>query len=194
LDKKALDNIAKKIRADAELKVKEYKRRAEQKRQEVLSHAEAGLEKELKQMRLKKEREIENHVNFTISQAKISGKRMILTEREKGIEEVFSEVISSAPEKDPEGYRAYLQRSIKHIKDVLGEGTVFCRPEDESMLKGMLPPGWNTDASLEGANPGIIGRSQDGNMEVDFTLARKLEDMKEELRKGVSEVLYGGNA
>ena len=60
------------------------------------------------------------------------------------------------------------------------------------MLKGMLPPGWDTEASLE--TPGISGRSKDGNMEVDFTLERRLEDLREELRKKVSEVLYGGGA
>ncbi|GEM_PF-2885684 len=192
MDKKALDNIAKKIRADAEHKVNQYHRIAEQKRQEIISRSEAELEKELRQMRIKKEREIENRVNFTISQAKISGKRMILTEREKGMDAVFSEVISSAPEKDPKGYKAYLQTSIRHMKDILGDGTIICRPEDEFMLKTMLPPGWSLEVSLETGHPGIVGRSQDGKMEVDMTLARKLEDMREEFRKSISEVLYGG--
>ncbi len=194
MDKKALDNIAKKIRADAERKVSEYRKMAQEKRTEILSRAEAELESELKRIRMRKEREIENQVNFIISQAKISGKRMILNEREKGIEAVFSEVLSSAPEKDPSGYREYLQRAIKHMKDVLGEGVILCRPQDESVIKGMLPPGWDTETALDGGSPGIVGRSGDGSMEVDFTLFRRLEDMKEDLRKQVSEVLYGGDA
>ena len=194
MDKKALDNIAKKIRADAEKKAAEYHKIAEQRKKKILSDASDSLEKELRHMKLKKEREIENHVNFTISQAKISGKRMILNERESGIESVFSEVLSSAPDKDPSGYKEYLQRSIKHIKDVLGDGTILCRKEDESLLGTMTPPGWKLESSLDSGNPGIIGRSSDGNMEVDFTMARRLEDMKESLRKEVSEVLYGGDA
>lgn len=193
MDKKALNNIAKKIRADAERKVAEYHRIAQEKREEILSRAEAELENELRHIRMKKEREIENQVNFIISQAKISGKRMVLNEREKGIDAVFSEVLSSAPEKDPAGYREYLQRSIKHIKDVLGEGVILCRPGDESMIKGMLPPGWSTEAALDEGSPGIVGRSRDGSMEVDFRISRRLEDMKEDLRKQVSEVLYGGD-
>ena len=145
-------------------------------------------------MRMKKEREIENQVNFIISQAKISGKRMVLNEKEKGIESVFNEAMASAPEKDPSAYHDYLQRSVKHMKDVLGQGIIFCRSADESMIKSMLPPGWETQPSLPADNAGIIGRSNDGNMEVDFTLSRRLEDMKEGLRKEVSQVLYGGEA
>ncbi len=192
MDRKALDNIAKKIQADAEKKIAEYRRMAENRRREILAEAEAELEKDLRALRTRKEREIKNHVNFTISQAKIGGKRMILNEREKGIESVFSEVLSSAPEKEPAGYRDYLQRSIRHIKAVLGEGSIICRKEDESEISGMLPPGWGLEPSLDSNKPGIIGRSSDGSMEVDFTLSRRLEDMKEALRKEVSETLYGG--
>ena len=145
-------------------------------------------------MRMKKEREIENQVNFIISQAKIAGKRMVLNEKEKGIDAVFEEAVLSAPEKDPTAYREYLQSSVRHMKDVLGQGTIFCRPDDESTVRSMLPPGWEVQPSLPSEMAGIIGRSSDGNMEVDFTLSRRLEDMKEALRKEVSQVLYGGEA
>ena len=190
MDKKALDNIIRRIRDDANRKIEEYRRIAEEKRKEILDRAEKEMEKKLEGFASGKEREIENMVNYIISQAKISGKRMLLEEREKGIEAVFNEARKKAAESA--GYKAYLERALKKAKDSLGSGTVTCRKSDEMTVKSMLPPDFELKTALDEEESGIVVYSADGKRILDMRISRKIEDMRDELRKDVSAMLYGG--
>ena len=193
MDKKALERIAEKIRDDANRKIEEYRTIAEEKRQEILKKSARELERELHAMREKREREISNMVNYTISQAKMERKRSLLVEKEKGIDAIFDETFETIGKKDRDRYTEFLKKGIRHIKDVLGEGSIICRPSDESLVRSMLPPDMTLKPGLPEDNPGIIGISKDGKMSVDFTVERRLRDMKEDLRKEISEILYGGS-
>ncbi len=193
MDKKALERIAEKIRDDANRKIEEYRTIAEEKRQEILKKSMRELERELHSMREKREREISNMVNYTISQAKMERKRSLLAEKEKGIEAIFDETFDTIANKDRDKYTEFLKKGIRHIKNVLGEGSIICRPSDESLVRSVLPPEMPLKIGLPEDKPGIIGVSKNGKMSVDFTVARCLKDMEEDLRKEISEILYGGS-
>jgi len=190
LDRKALDNIIRRIQDDANRKIEEYRKIADMKRKEILDRAEVEMRKELDSFAAGKEREIENMVKYIVSQAKISGKRMVLEEREKGIETVFHEAERKAAQS--EGYQGYLKRALGKAKDSLGSGTVECRKSDESVISSMLPPDFELKGYLDEEEPGIIAYTADGKRALDMRISRKIEDMRDELRKEVSMLLYGG--
>jgi vacuolar-type H+-ATPase subunit E/Vma4 len=191
LDKKALDNIIKSIELDANRKIEEYRKIAEEKRQEILKNAREKLDKELRELRLRNEREIEIMANHIVSQAKISGRRRIIEEREKGINAVFSRALQKAPLDSR--YIGYLEKSMRKAKEYLGSGTIVCRKSDEDSVRGMLPPGFDMKAELGEEDAGIIAYSSDGNRILDMRLNRIIEDIKDDLRKDVNDMLYGGN-
>ena len=190
MDEKALRNIIQRIESEANRKIEEFRMVAESRRKEMLEKANEELEKELRELRLRYEREIENTVNYILSQAKIKGRRLILEEREKGINAVFSEVLRRAA--GDGRYRGYLERSLREAKEALGSGTVFCREEDMDVLKSMLPPDFTLQPALAKSEAGIVVHSKDGKKILDLRPSRVIEDMKGELRKDVSSVLYGG--
>ena len=190
MDENALRNIIQEIEKDANRKIEEYRRIAEEKRDEILRTARDNLDKELRELRLKNDREIENMVNYIISQAKIRGRRLILEEREKGIEFVFSQALEKAPS-DPR-YKGYLERSVRKAKESLGVGTILCRKSDEAVIKAMLPPDFTLKSELDGDEAGIIAVSKDERRIMDMRISQVLEDMREDLRKDVSTMLYGG--
>jgi vacuolar-type H+-ATPase subunit E/Vma4 len=190
LDEKALKNIIHEIEKDANRKIEEYRKIADEKRQEILKKAKENLEKELRELRLRNEREIENMVNYIVSQAKIKGRRMILEERERGINSVFSQALEKASQDGR--YRGFLERSVKKAKESLGSGTIVCRKSDESVVKAMLPPDFTLKAGLEEQDAGIVAISKDERRIVDMRVSRIVEDMREDLRKEVSNLLYGG--
>ncbi len=191
MDQKALENIIRRIEHDANTKIEEYKKMAEERRKKILEKAREELDKEIREFSTKKEREIRNMVNYIVSQAKIGGKRKILEERERGIEAVFFEAEKRA-DSDPR-YRTYLEKSLKKAKESFGRGTVFCRERDIEALKSMLPPDFSLKSGLEETDAGIIAHSADGTRIFDLRISRRLEDMKDELRKDVSQMLYGGS-
>ena len=190
MDEKALRNIIQRIQDDANRKIEEYRKIAEQKKKEILEKAREELEKELKEMKLRYEREIENTVNYIISQAKIGERRMVMEEKENGINAVFSEALRISD--GDSRYRRYLEKSLKKAKESLGSGTIRCREKDAETIKAMLPPDFELKADLEDADAGIIALSRDGRKILDLRVSRVLEDMKYELRKEVSSILYGG--
>lgn len=190
MNKKALENIIKEIQDNANRKIEEYQRIADEKRKEILEKAEQELKKELEKLAAEKEREIRNMVNYIISQAKISEKRMLLEEQERGIQTVFDTAKGEAVK--IQGYRRYLEKSLKKAKDLLGSGTISSRKSDEATVRAMLPPDFELEPSLEEREPGIIASSSDGKKILDMRISRRLEELRDELRKDVSTILYGG--
>ncbi len=191
MDQKALENIIRRIEHDANTKIEEYRKMAEERRRKILEKARKELEKEIGEFSARKDREIRNMVNYIISQAKITGKRKILEEREKGIEAVFLEAGKRA-ESDAR-YKSYLEMALRKAKENLGGGKILCREKDSVILRSMLPPDFELKASLEEADAGIIAYSADGTKIFDLRISRRLDDMKDELRKDVSRMLYGGS-
>ncbi len=190
MDEKALRNIIRRIQDDANRKIEEYKRIAEERRKEILEKSRENLEKEIRELRSRYEREIANSVNYILSQAKIRGRRRILEEREKGINAVFSQAIKMA-EDDPR-YRKYLEKAVRRAKETMGSGTIVCRKKDEAALRAMLPPDFQLKAELDEGDAGVMALSSDGRRILDRRISRVMDDMREDLRKDVSAILYGG--
>jgi V/A-type H+-transporting ATPase subunit E len=130
--------------------------------------------------------------NERLAWARLESKRIMAESREdaiKGVLDSFFDQLSGA-RKSPE-YRKFMGSAVARAADELGAGvTVHILKGD----KGLLPPSLRNARVVEDLSGfgGALVESADGKFRMDLTLESRFEASRDDIRKKVSETLFGG--
>ncbi len=190
----SVENIIKKINADAENKVREIMKRQKEEARKLTDDIAAESEKRLEEIRKEEEREIKVMTNRIISQAKLDKRKLLLDVRERSIQDVFQEVHDRVYGSSPDKKEDYLRQAIGKASALLeGNITIHCNEKDGDTVKELaskIDPKLNVKDDLSGVF-GIKGSSEDGTM-LDLTMDANIVRMKKDIRKDIAEILLSG--
>ena len=188
----ALERIIEKIKKDAEKKRKEIIGEAEKKREEILKESRKKSEEILKRAEEEKEKLKEARVRSFIGAKKIELNAQLLKKKREILDEVYKEAFSSL-----RGSEHYLEL-IKFLLDLLvekGDEEIILPKNDERITKDFIAKinrekKWNLriserTADIEG---GFLLKSE--KREIDASMPRIMEILKEETEVEVSKILF----
>lgn len=126
-----------------------------------------------------------------IAWARLESKRILAESREdaiKGVLEGFFDELEGA-RKSPE-YKKYLAKCASAALAELGTGATIHVAKGD---RARLPPlkGAKVEEDLEGLG-GLLGESSDGKIRMNFTLETLFESRRDEIRKQIHGMLFGG--
>jgi V/A-type H+-transporting ATPase subunit E len=146
----------------------------------LTSEAEKSVEKMLEEQRSER-----------IAWARLEAKRILAEAREdaiKGVVEQFFEELRKV-RKAPE-YKRFMKRAVPEAAKELGKGSkVHIVKGDKAALPKMN--GVKVVEDLKGLG-GALVESADGRIRMDLTLETQFDSRRDELRKSISDKLFGG--
>lgn len=170
------DKIVETAQADAKAMLSEERAR--------LSALKENAEKEV-------EKTLEEQSNERIAWARLEAKRVLAEAREdaiKGVIEQFFDELGSV-RKSAE-YKKFMKKSVPDAAKELGKGTtVHIAKGDKTALPKMN--GTKVVEDLKGMG-GALLESSDGKIMIDLTVETLFESKRDELRKKISDKLFGG--
>jgi len=151
------------------------------KNQELSSKLEADLDKLLESQR-----------NERIAWARLEAKRILAEAREDAIKNVLEGFFSDLKKtKKTKEYKAFMSKIMKAATEELsGSGLIVHACKGEGKLLGKSR-GTKVVEDLD-ALGGVIVESKDGKMRVNLTLETIFESRRDELRKKISDRIFGG--
>jgi len=193
----AVEDILKKIRADAEEAARRIVAEGQAAADGVTAEARGRIEAQGERMRAKARQRADEERNRIVTLARLSGRRDLLTEKQRLIDRVFDETRKSILEMGREDYRGLIRAFLKDTHDA-GDVEVIVDTDETRIDQGFLD---EVARQLDGAGRltlsserraiggGFILRS--GRTETNCTLETILRDARERLETEVASILFG---
>ena len=188
----AIEKIIKRIEEDAQWKIEEYYREADEEIARIRKIEEGKWEKEREKLEAAGKREAETIRQMHVSKAHLDGKKMLMQAREEVIEKVIKDMLENF--RSYGDYDSYLKSSLEDASKVLGEKFMVISLADDKERISSLASELGLSVSVtpgEVENGGFIGVSQDSTMRVDYTAKAFVERNMGEIRKMIHEKLFG---
>jgi vacuolar-type H+-ATPase subunit E/Vma4 len=172
---------AQKIVQGAEEQAKRTADEEGERRSRMKKDAEADLERMLSEQR-----------NERLAWARLESKRVMTESREDAIKNVLEEFFDAlkGARKSPE-YKRFLAAAVASASAEMGPGSVVHVVKGDKALLGALK-GAKIAEDLEGLG-GALVESSSGKIRIDLTLETQFESRRDEIRKKISDKLFGGN-
>lgn len=182
------EKIIEQIKKDSEKEIKQVLSEAEKQRKEILAKAKKEAENEAKKILENGKKTIENKKKIQISKAKQESKKQIIKAKEKIIEECFIKAQQKLSQIKGKEYENLLKKLIKKGIEKLGKNcdVLISREIDKKIVEqhGLKISG-RTDAP-----GGVILKSADGRVTLDYTLDGILNREKQKIRIKVGKLLF----
>lgn len=175
-----LEEIKSEILQDAEQKSDEIVKEAKEEKKEIIKSAEEEAEKIKEEMEEELEEEKENFKKKTLSNARMKAKQEKLKAKQDEIKEVFNEFRHYLDKLTEEEKQQFAQRCLERVEFEVA------KVEGSSEFKGSISTEFEENEDING----IKVYSEDGSRMQKFTFNKIINQMKEENRKKVSELLF----
>ena len=192
-----LEKIIERIRNDANSKIEKINKETEQKISETKANMEKSSEKERKKILLKGEKEIENTKSQILSLARLKNKKIINNSWDALLEKVYEQSLKALENISDTDYMNYIKTMIGKSQLLLGSDIdVYCNTNDIELVKKittLISPNVHviSDDQIK-SKGGVIIKTKDGNKSIDVTLEKKLDNIWDENRAKVLEILIQG--
>jgi vacuolar-type H+-ATPase subunit E/Vma4 len=137
------------------------------------------------------EKMLDERSNERIAWARLEAKRVLAEAREDAIKSVIEQFFDELKKvrKTPE-YKKFLKKSVPLAANELGKGArVHIVKGDKTALPKMN--GVKIVEDLKGLG-GALVESSDGKIRIDLTIEMQFDSRRDELRKSISDKLFGG--
>jgi V/A-type H+-transporting ATPase subunit E len=193
----AVDDILKKIRADAEEAARQIVAEGKAAADEVTAEARERIESQGGRMRAKARQRADEERNRIVTLARLSGRRELLNEKQRLIDRVFEETRKSIVEMGRDDYRRLIRAFLRDTHEA-GDVEVIVDTNESRIDQGFLD---EVARELTGAGRltlsgerrdiggGFVLRS--GRTETNCTLETILRDAREKMETEVASILFG---
>lgn len=193
----AVEDILKKIRADAEETAHRIVADAQAAADEVTAEARERIESQGERMRAKAGQRADEERNRIVTLARLSARRELLSEKQRLIDRVFEETRKSILEMGPDDYRRLISAFLRDAREAGDVEVIIDTNEtriDQDFLDEVareLKGGGRLTLSSERRDigGGFILRS--GRTETNCTLETILRDARERMETEVASILFG---
>jgi V/A-type H+-transporting ATPase subunit E len=193
----AVQDILKKIRADAEDAARRIVEEGEAAAAEVTAEARNRIEAQGERLRGKARQRADEERNRIVTLARLSGRRELLQEKQRLIDRVFDETRKSILEMGPDEYRRLIRTFLRDAREA-GDVEVIVDVNETRIDQSFLD---EVAHEIRGAGRlmlsserreiggGFILRS--GRTETNCTLETILRDAREKMETEVASILFG---
>ncbi|ATZ61579.2 MAG: V-type ATP synthase subunit E [Methanosarcinales archaeon Met12] len=190
-----IDKIIAKIKSDANAEVQRIEVEAKQEVDKILAEADKKGKQEYANIVERGKRDIEAIGNRIKSGARMGARRITMEARGQGISQCFTEAVKSLNCDKTKKYETVLKRLVVDGIEVIGldEVIIMSAERDHAIVKKVVSS--MSDKVVMGkesidAIGGVIIKSSSGDVTVNNTFEAILERQKNDLRYGVSKILY----
>jgi len=182
------EKIIEQIKKDSEKEIKQIQLDAEKQRKEIITQAKKEGEAKARKILENGKKTIENQKKIQISKANQESKKEIMKAKEELIEECFIKAQQKLSQIKGKEYKTLVKKLIKKGVEKLGKNcTIIASREVDKKIaeqQGLKVTG-KTDAT-----GGIILKSADGKITLDYTLDGILKREKQKIRIKVGKLLF----
>lgn len=178
-----LDDVKAEILDEAERKAQNIVDEATDHKSEVISDAEARAEEIVESARNKAEKEAEALRRKELSSARMEARKKRLAARQDVLDDAFDQFHEEIEELAEDEERALIKAGLDRLSDTADIGTVHAPPAFER-----LATEYGDYAEIDGR--GFIAETADGNRRFDMRFQQIADDVIQEHRKDVAEVLF----
>ena len=182
------EKIIEQIKKDSEKEIKQIQADTAKQRKEIMIKARKEAENEAKKILENGKKINDNKKKVLISKAKQESKRQIIKAKEEVIEECFIKAQQRLSQIKGREYEDLLKKLVKNGIEKLGKNckVLISRQTDKKIMKEYdLEIIGKTDAS-----GGVILKSADGRVTLDYTLDGILKRDKQRIRIKVGKLLF----
>lgn len=196
----AVDDILKKIKADAEDAAREVLAEGRKDADEVLAAARGRAESEREKMRAKSRQRADEERNRIITLARLAARRDVLSEKQSLIDRVFEDTRKKILEMGRDDYRRLIGNFLKDSVEAGDQEVILDEGEarldqaflDEATRSLGLPGQLRLSNERRKIGGGFILRS--GKTETNCALDTILRDARERLEADVAAILFGAES
>jgi len=195
----AVDDILKRIKADAEDAARKIVSEGQEAADAVSREALARVEVQKKELRARAEQRAQEDKNRITTLARLAARRELLNEKQAFIDRVFDEAGSRISGMETGEYRKFVASFLKSTVESGSEEVLIGEKEtriDQAFLDSMSrEAGWSGGLKLAGERRAIKGGFilRDGRVETNCALETILRDARERLETEVASILFGSN-
>jgi len=195
----AVDDILKKIKADAEEVARKIVAEGQAAADAVAEEARTRANVQKKALRAKAEQRAQEERNRITTLARLAARRELLDEKQALIDRVFHEAGSRLAEMEQGEYREFIMRLLKNTVESGDEEVLIGKQEsrlDQAFLNSVskelgLGGGLKLASERRTMSAGFILRS--GRVETNCALSMILRDAREKLETEVAAILFGSS-
>lgn len=189
-----VDKIIAKIKTEAEVEADKIIEDAEHEANRILEDGDATAKKERETFTKKVEVDIATLRNRILSEAKMAARRKILIAREEIIQECFDQAAEQLKGLSDKAYDEFMGTCIKAGAAAIEGDIIVGSPDGDTVKRVTSILGLKKNVELEIREEkglgGIIVRSKDGKVAVDYTFEGLLDRMRAELRTEAAKLLF----
>ena len=182
------EKIIEQINKDADLEIKKIQKDTEDQVKIIISNAKKEAEEDIKKILSDSKIKSENVKKIHISKANQDIKREIMNAREKIINQCFSKAHHELSILKGKNYEKIVKKHIKNGMKKLGGkcSLIISRAADKTIAKDL---GLTVDGRIE-TSGGVIIKSIDGRVTLDYTFDGILKREKGKIRRKVGKILF----
>ena len=182
------EKIIEQIKKDTDTEVNRIKKDAEDQAKIIISNAKKESEEEIKKILSDNKIKSENVKKIQISKANQDVKRELMNAREEVIEQCFSKAHHELSILKGNNYEKIVKKLIKDgMKKIGGKcSLLISRSADKKIAEEL---GLSVDGRVEKTG-GVIIKSVDGKVTLDYTFDGILEREKGKIRRKVGKILF----
>jgi len=196
----AVEDILKKIRADAEEAAHRIVAEGQAAADQVTAEARARVEAQGERLRAKARQRADEERNRIVTLARLSGRRELLNEKQRLIDRVFEETKKSILEMRRDDYRRLIRTFLEGTREA-ADVEVIVDVDETRIDQGFLD-----EVARDAGDPGSLTLSSErreigggfilrsGRTETNCTLETILRDAREKLETEVASILFGSGA
>jgi V/A-type H+-transporting ATPase subunit E len=182
------EKIIEQIKKDTDIEVNKIKKEAENQAKIIISNAKKESEEEIKKILSDNKIKSENVKKIQISKANQDVKREMMNAREQVIEECFSKAHHELSLMKGKDYEKIVKKLLKEGQKKIGGkcSLLISRVADKKIAEEL---GLSVDGQVEKTG-GVVIKSADGKIALDYTFDGILEREKEKIRRKVGKILF----
>lgn len=182
------EKIIEQINKDTEIEIKKIKKDAEDQAKIIISNTKKEAEEDIKKILSDGKIKSENIKKIHISKANQDIKREIMNAREQIIEQCFSKAHHELSILKGKNYEKIVNNLIKDgMKKLGGKCSIIISRAADKIIAGKL--GLSVVGRIEKTG-GVIIKSADGKVTLDYTFDGILEREKGKIRRKVGKILF----
>jgi len=195
----AVDNILKKIKADADEAARKIVAEGQEAADAVASDARAGAEAQKTELKARAEQRAQEDRNRITTLARLAARRELLNEKQALMDRVFDEAERRIAEMDQAEYRRFIAGFLKSTVESGEEEVLVGEAEtriDQAFLDSVSKDaGWGGGLKLSSERRAIGGGFilRSGRVETNCALETILRDAREKLETEVAAILFGND-
>ena len=186
-----LEDLKKKIASDAEAQVRAVNDEADARVSEIEGEVKAKTVEKVAELLHASERKAEAQAKKIVSAAKVEASSHISSEKNRLLEEVFSEAEKQVLALSDKEKKKLMQELVSDATHLGGTVTAYVDPKYTTLVPKTTGV---TVKEKKLGDFGVLLSSKDGALEVDNTLSSVLSRAKDKIKSEAAKALFGGEA